>query len=74
MDERFLKIRVIIAEQLDIDLEDITLETSIVDDLKADSLDVVELVMAFEDEFEIKIDDDVLEKIQTVEDILDAIS
>jgi len=74
MDERFLKIREIIAEQLDIDLEDITLETSIVDDLKADSLDVVELVMAFEDEFEIKIDDDVLEKIQTVADILDAIS
>ncbi|HEY5555723.1 acyl carrier protein [Acetobacterium sp.] len=74
MDERLLKIREIIAEQLDIDLEDITLETSIIDDLKADSLDVVELVMAFEDEFEIKIDDDVLEKIQTVEDVLDAIS
>lgn len=74
MDERLLKIREIIAEQFSIDLEDITLETFIVDDLKADSLDVVELVMAFEDEFEIKIDDDVLEKIQTVEDILDAIS
>ena len=74
MDERFLKIREIIAEQLDVELEEITLETSLVDDLKADSLDVIELIMAFEDEFEIKIDDDVLEKIQTVEDILDAIS
>jgi len=74
MDERLLKIREIIAEQLDVDLEEITLKTSLVDDLKADSLDVVELVMAFEDEFKIKIDDDVLEKIKTVEDILNAMS
>ncbi|MBK5243859.1 MAG: acyl carrier protein [Eubacteriaceae bacterium] len=74
MDERLLKIREIVAEQLDIELEEITLETSLIDDLKADSLDVVELIMAFEDEFKIKIDDDVLENIQTVEDILTAIS
>lgn len=74
MDERLLKIREIIAEQLDIELEEITLETSLVDDLKADSLDVVELIMAFEDEFETKIDDDILENIKTVEDILTAIS
>ena len=74
MDERLLKIREIIAEQLDVELEEITLETSLVDDLKADSLDVIELIMAFEDEFEIKIDDDVLENIQTVQDILTAIS
>ncbi|MGV8906248.1 MAG: acyl carrier protein [Acetobacterium sp.] len=74
MDERLLKIREIIAEQLDVDLEEITLKTSLVDDLKADSLDVVELVMAFEDEFKIKIDDDVLEKIRTVEDILNVMS
>lgn len=74
MDERLLKVREIIAEQLDVNLEDITLETSLVDDLKADSLDIVELIMSFEDEFEIKIDDEVLENILTVEDILNAIA
>jgi len=73
MDEKLLKVREIIAEQLDIDLDDITLETSLVEDLKADSLDIVELIMAFEDEFEIKIDDDVLENILTVQDIINAI-
>jgi len=74
MDEKLLKVREIIAEQLDVDLDDITLETSLVEDLKADSLDIVELIMAFEDEFLIKIDDDVLENIQTVQDILNAIA
>ncbi|MDP2844285.1 MAG: acyl carrier protein, partial [Acetobacterium sp.] len=51
MDERFLKVTAIISEQLDVDIEKITLETSLIDDLEADSLDVVELIMAFEDEF-----------------------
>lgn len=74
MDEKLLKVREIIAEQLDVDLDDITLETSLVEDLKADSLDIVELIMAFEDEFEIKIDDEVLENILTVQDIINAIA
>lgn len=74
MDERLLKVREIIADQLDVDFDDITLETSLIDDLKADSLDIVELITAFEDEFDIKIDDEVLENIQTVEDIVNAIS
>ncbi|KNZ41521.1 acyl carrier protein [Acetobacterium bakii] len=74
MDEKLLKVREIIAEQLDLDLDDITLETSLVEDLKADSLDIVELIMAFEDEFEIKIDDEVLENILTVQDIINAIA
>jgi len=56
----------IVSEQLEIPKEDITKESSFVDDLKADSLDVVELVMELEDEFEVTIPDDDYEKIQTV--------
>ncbi|KAF5069713.1 acyl carrier protein [Acetobacterium wieringae] len=74
MDERFLKVTAIISEQLDVDIDKITLETSLIDDLEADSLDVVELIMAFEDEFGTKIDEGALENIQTVEDIINAIS
>jgi acyl carrier protein len=58
----------IVSEQLGVPKEEITSESSFVDDLKADSLDVVELVMAFEDEFEITIPDDDYEKIRTVGD------
>ena len=58
----------IVAEQLSIPKEEITPESSFVDDLKADSLDVVELVMEFEDEFQITIPDDDYEKIKTVGD------
>lgn len=57
----------IISEQLNIPKEEITKSSHFVDDLKADSLDVVELVMEFEDEFEITIPDDDYEKITTVE-------
>jgi acyl carrier protein len=74
MDERFLKVTAIISEQLDVDIDKITLETSLIDDLEADSLDIVELIMAFEDEFGTKVDEDALEDIQTVDDILNAIS
>ena len=56
----------IVSEQLEIPVDDITTESSFVDDLKADSLDVVELVMELEDEFEVTIPDDDYEKIQTV--------
>ena len=58
----------IVSDQLGVPKEEITSESSFVDDLKADSLDVVELVMAFEDEFEITIPDDDYEKIRTVGD------
>lgn len=58
----------IVSEQLQIPKEDITLEKSFVDDLKADSLDVVELVMEFEDQFKITIPDEDYEKIKTVGD------
>ena len=56
----------IVAEQLGVDKEKITPETSFVNDLGADSLDTVELVMELEEEFEIDIPDDAAEKIQTV--------
>ncbi|VAX39644.1 Acyl carrier protein [hydrothermal vent metagenome] len=56
----------IVSEQLEIPKDGITKESSFVDDLKADSLDVVELVMELEDEFEVTIPDDDYEKIQTV--------
>jgi len=56
----------IVAEQLGVDKEKITSETSFVNDLGADSLDTVELVMELEEEFDITIPDDAAEKIQTV--------
>jgi len=62
------KVKKIIAEQLGIDEEDITPDASFTDDLGADSLDLVELVMAFEDGFDIEIPDEDAEKIKTVAD------
>jgi acyl carrier protein len=63
----------IVSEQLSIPKDEITRESSFVEDLKADSLDVVELVMEFEDEFEVTIPDDDYEKIRTVGDAIDYI-
>ena len=63
----------IVAEQLGVDKEKITIETSFVNDLGADSLDTVELVMELEEEFEIDIPDDAAEKIQTVGQAVDFI-
>lgn len=60
------KVKEIIAEQLQIDAERITPEASFIDDLGADSLDTVELVMAFEEAFDIEIPDEDAEKIRTV--------
>ena len=59
-----------IVEQLGVDEEEVTPDASFVDDLGADSLDTVELVMAFEEEFGIEIPDDAAEKIQTVGDAI----
>lgn len=66
----FEKVKSIIAEQLDLDPESITYESSITDDLGADSLDIVDIVMTFEDEFGIEIPDDAVETIRTVSDIV----
>lgn len=60
------KVRAIISEQLGIDENDITIESSFIEDLGADSLDIVELVMALEEEFDIVIPDEDAEKIRTV--------
>ena len=62
------KIINIISKQFNIPAEDIEMETSFRENLNADSLDLVELVMALEDEFGIEIDDDDVENIETVED------
>lgn len=62
------KVNDIIVQQLGVDADKVTLEASFVDDLGADSLDVVELVMAFEEEFGVEIPDEAAEKIATVKD------
>ena len=64
------KVKSIIVEQLGVDEEEVTPDASFVDDLGADSLDTVELVMAFEEEFGVEIPDDAAEKISTVSDAI----
>lgn len=66
----FDKVKKIIVDQLDVDEDKVTEAASITDDLGADSLDVVDLVMSFEEEFDIEIPDDQVEKIKTVGDIV----
>ncbi|HEX8816920.1 MAG TPA: acyl carrier protein [Terriglobales bacterium] len=67
------KVKQIIVEQLGVDEGEVTANASFVDDLGADSLDTVELVMAFEEAFEIEIPDEDAEKIRTVQDAVDYI-
>jgi acyl carrier protein len=67
------RIKKIIAEQLGVDEDEVVPEASFVDDLGADSLDTVELVMAFEEEFDIEIPDEDAEKILTVGRAMDYI-
>ena len=66
----FDKVKKIIVDQLDVEADKVTEAASITDDLGADSLDVVDLVMSFEEEFDIEIPDDQVEKIKTVGDIV----
>ena len=66
-------VRKIIVDQLGVDADEVTLEASFTDDLSADSLDIVELVMAFEEEFGIEIPDEDAEKIARVQDAVDYI-
>ena len=68
------KVKSIIVEQLGVDEEEVTPDASFVDDLGADSLDTVELVMALEDEFECEIPDEEAEKIRTVQQAIDYIN
>ena len=67
------KVRKIIAEKLSVDLEEVVPEASFVDDLGADSLDLVELIMSMEEEFDTDISDEDAEKITTVQDAINYI-
>lgn len=70
----FEKIKAMLAEQLDADENEMTLETNIAKDLGADSLDVVELLMSIEDEFEVEIPDEEIENIRTIGELVDYIN
>lgn len=69
----FEKVQKILADQFDIDEDSVTTETRLEDDLGADSLDSIDLVMSIEDEFEIEVPDDVIERMKTVADIVEYI-
>jgi acyl carrier protein len=70
MSNKLDQVKTIIAEQLGVSEDEISEDSNLVEDLDADSLDIVELVMAFEDEFGVKVPDDQLENIKTVGDII----
>ena len=66
----FDKVRDIVVEQLGVEADEVAIESTFIDDLGADSLDIVELIMAFEEEFNIQIPDEAAEKIKTVQDVV----
>lgn len=72
-EEIFEKVKAIIVEQLGSSESSVTLESSFIDDLGADSLDIVELIMAIEEEFDIEIPDGDAEKVTTVKEVVDYI-
>ena len=67
------KVKAILAEQFDVEEDTITAETTIQDDLGAESLDVVDLLMSIEDEFEVEVPDEEIENIKTVGNLVDFI-
>ena len=69
----FDKVRDIVVEQLGSEADEVTLESTFIDDLGSDSLDIVELIMAFEEEFNVEIPDEAAEKIKTVQDVVNYI-
>ncbi|WP_164114308.1 acyl carrier protein [Sphingorhabdus sp. Alg239-R122] len=73
MSETADRVKKIVIEHLGVEADKVTEEASFIDDLGADSLDIVELVMAFEEEFSVEIPDDAAEKISTVKDAIDYI-
>jgi acyl carrier protein len=66
----FEKVKAILSEQFDVEEDSITLDTTIAEDLGADSLDIVDLLMSIEDEFEIEVPDDEVENIKTVGELV----
>ena len=73
-EEIFEKVKTVIVEQLGIDEASVRMDSSFLDDLGADSLDIVEFIMALEEEFGIEIQDEDVEKIVTVKDVVEYIS
>ena len=73
MSETADRVKKIVVEHLGVEEDKVTPDASFIDDLGADSLDIVELVMAFEEEFGVEIPDDAAEKISTVKDAIDYI-
>jgi acyl carrier protein len=73
MSETADRVKKIVVEHLGVEADSVTPDASFIDDLGADSLDIVELVMAFEEEFSVEIPDDAAEKITTVKDAVDYI-
>lgn len=71
--EVFDRVRDIVVEELGVEPEEVTPEASFLDDLGADSLDIVELIMAFEEEFDMEIPDEQAENINTVQNVIDYI-
>lgn len=69
----FEKLKEILAEQLDVDADSITKDSMLIEDLGADSLDAIDIVMSAEDEFKIEVPDEIIEKIETVGDMLNYI-
>ena len=69
----FETVKRIVVDQLQVAADDVKIESTFIDDLGADSLDIVELIMAFEEEFNIEIPDEIAEKIKTVKDAVDYI-
>lgn len=67
------KVKEIIAVQFNVDIKNLSMETSFTDNLNADSLDLVELVMAIEDEFDLEVEDDEMESIKTIGDVVENI-
>ena len=66
----FDKGRDIVVDQLGVEADEVNIDSTFIDDLGADSLDIVELIMAFEEEFGIEIPDEAAEKIKTVQDVV----
>ena len=69
----FEKVKEIVVEQLGVEEDEVTMESSFIDDLGADSLDIVELIMALEEEFDIEVPDEEAENITTVGDVVEYI-
>ena len=66
----FDKVRDIVVDKLGVEADEVNIDSTFIDDLGADSLDIVELIMAFEEEFGIEIPDEAAEKIKTVQDVV----